>query len=90
LESAASNVEDKNRVSEKTEKDIETEDETIKVVRKRWYVVNTYSGHENKVKNNLLTRTKSLGIENRIFQVEIPEEKVMEIKVLLNILSLSS
>lgn len=50
------------------------------VARKRWYVVHTYSGHESKVKNNLLRRVESMGMENRIFQVEVPEEKVIEIK----------
>jgi len=50
------------------------------VAKKRWYVVNTYSGHESKVKSNLLRRVESMGMENRIFQVEVPEEKVIEIK----------
>lgn len=47
---------------------------------KRWYVVHTYSGHENKVKENLLRRVESMNMENRIFQIEVPEEKVIEIK----------
>lgn len=50
------------------------------IAKKRWYVVNTYSGHEGKVKSNLLRRVESMGMENRIFQVEVPEEKVIEIK----------
>lgn len=53
---------------------------TQTVSRKRWYVVHTYSGHESKVKANLLRRVESMGMENRIFQVEVPEEKVIEIK----------
>lgn len=47
---------------------------------KRWYVVHTYSGHENKVKENLLRRVESMKMENSIFQVEVPEEKVIELK----------
>lgn len=47
---------------------------------KRWYVVHTYSGHENKVKKDLMSRIESLNMENRIFQIEVPEEKVIEIK----------
>lgn len=47
---------------------------------KRWYVVHTYSGYENKVKDNLLRRVNSMEMENRIFQVEVPEEKVIELK----------
>lgn len=47
---------------------------------KRWYVINTYSGHENKVKQNLLRRSESMGMDNRIFSIEVPEEKVIELK----------
>ena len=36
--------------------------------QKLWYVVNTYSGHESKVKENLLMRTESMGMENNIFR----------------------
>ena len=47
---------------------------------KKWYVVHTYSGHENKVKENLLRRLETMNMENLIFQIEVPEEKVIEIK----------
>ena len=36
---------------------------------KKWYVVNTYSGHENKVKEKLEMRTVSMGMEDYIFRV---------------------
>ena len=42
---------------------------------KQWYVVNTYSGHENKVKEKLEMRTNSMGMENYIFRVIVPETK---------------
>ena len=42
---------------------------------KKWYVVNTYSGHENKVKEKLEMRTVSMGMEDYIFRVIVPEEK---------------
>ena len=42
---------------------------------KKWYVVNTYSGHENKVKEKLEMRTNSMGMENYIFRVIVPETK---------------
>lgn len=45
-----------------------------------WYVINSYSGHEKKVKANLATRTNSMHMEDRIFDVVIPTEKVVEIK----------
>lgn len=47
---------------------------------KKWYVVNTYSGHENKAKEKLEMRTVSMGMEDYIFRVIVPEEKVIEEK----------
>ncbi len=47
---------------------------------KRWYVVNTYSGHENKVKEKLEARAVSTGMEDYIFRVVVPETKEIEIK----------
>ncbi len=45
-----------------------------------WYVVHSYSGYENKVKANLETRIKSMHLEDKIFDVEIPMEEVVEFK----------
>ena len=45
-----------------------------------WYVVHTYSGYENKVKQNLLQRIEAMGLEDMIFKIEIPTETVTEIK----------
>jgi transcriptional antiterminator NusG len=45
-----------------------------------WYVVHTYAGYENKVKANLRSRINSMQMENKIFDVVIPMEDVMEIK----------
>ena len=46
----------------------------------RWYVVNTYSGHENKVKHNLEHRVVSLGQKRAVRQVVVPTETVSEMK----------
>jgi transcriptional antiterminator NusG len=46
----------------------------------RWYVVNTYSGHENKVKQNLEHRASSLGQRRALRQVVVPTETVSEMK----------
>ena len=46
----------------------------------RWYVVNTYSGHEKKVKQNLEHRTTSLGQQRNVRQIVIPTENVSEMK----------
>lgn len=47
---------------------------------KEWYVVHTYSGHENKVKLALEKRIENSGLANKIFQVKIPTVEVPEIK----------
>jgi transcription termination/antitermination protein NusG len=46
----------------------------------RWYAVNTYSGHENKVKQNLEHRVVSLGQQQRVRQIVIPTEQISEMK----------
>lgn len=47
-------------------------------MEKLWYVVNTYSGHEAKVKERLEQRTVSMGFEDYIFRIIVPEETVIE------------
>lgn len=47
---------------------------------KRWYVIHTYSGYENKVKLNLEGKKQSLGMEDQIFRIEIPVDKETEVK----------
>ena len=49
-------------------------------MQKEWYVVNTYSGHENKVKEKLEMRASSMGMEDYIFRVVVPEVKQIEVK----------
>ncbi|MFH1150628.1 MAG: transcription termination/antitermination protein NusG [Actinomycetota bacterium] len=46
----------------------------------RWYVVHTYSGYENKVKNNLEHRIESMHMQDKIFEVVVPTEDVLEYK----------
>jgi len=45
-----------------------------------WYVVHSYAGYEKKVKGNLQNRIASLNMEDYIFQIEVPEEEITEIK----------
>ncbi len=47
---------------------------------KSWYVVHTYSGYENKVKANLEKRVESMGMQDKIFRVVVPEEVEVEMK----------
>ena len=49
-------------------------------MEKEWYVVNTYSGHENKVKEKLEMRASTMGLEDYIFRVVVPEQTEVEIK----------
>ncbi len=49
-------------------------------MQKEWYVVNTYSGHENKVKEKLEMRSNSMGMEDYILRVVVPEQTEVEIK----------
>ena len=48
--------------------------------RKRWYIVHTYSGHENKVKVNLEKRIEFMNMGDKIFRVEVPEKTVSKVK----------
>ena len=48
--------------------------------KKQWYVVNTYAGHENRVKENLLRRVESMGLQDYLFRVIVAEEKEIEYK----------
>jgi transcriptional antiterminator NusG len=52
----------------------------LRVAPGDWYVVHSYAGYEKKVKGNLQNRIQSLNMEDYIFQIEVPEEEVMEIK----------
>ena len=53
---------------------------TLRTALGDWYVVHSYAGYEKKVKGNLHNRIASLNMEDFIFQIEVPEEEVMEIK----------
>ena len=46
----------------------------------RWFVIHSYAGYENKVKTNLESRIASMNMEERIYEVVIPMEEVVEIK----------
>ncbi len=48
--------------------------------KKEWYVVNTYAGHENRVKDNLEKRIATMGISDYLFKVVVAEEVQIEVK----------
>ncbi len=65
---------------EETAQQEESSEETQPDDGRRWYVIHTYSGYENKVKKNLEQRIKTMGMQDRIFQVIVPTEEVVELK----------
>ncbi len=70
-------------ISESEEDADEAEEEEApppKDPRRKWYVIHTYSGYENKVKMNLMRRINSLGMQDKIYQVLVPTEEEIEFK----------
>ena len=53
---------------------------TEQLNKKEWYVVNTYAGHENRVKDNLEKRLETMGISDNLFRIVVAEETQIEIK----------
>ncbi len=64
---------------EKQEQDVQVESD-IRDDDRRWYVIHTYSGYENKVKQNLLHRIETMEMRDQIFNVIVPTEEEIEIK----------
>lgn len=61
----------------------ETHEESLKTKKapeKRWYIVNTYSGYENKVKVNLEKRIEYMNMGEKIFRVEVPQKTITQVK----------
>nr|WP_202456260.1 MULTISPECIES: transcription termination/antitermination protein NusG [unclassified Streptomyces] len=54
--------------------------EELRTLPGEWYVIHTYAGYENRVKTNLEQRAVSLNVEDFIFQAEVPQEEVAQIK----------
>ncbi|MFF2367061.1 transcription termination/antitermination protein NusG [Streptomyces sp. NPDC058122] len=80
-------VEDED-ASEEAEPEVEAEPvdpvtalrEELRLLPGEWYVIHTYAGYENRVKTNLEQRAVSLNVEDFIFQAEVPQEEVAQIK----------
>lgn len=70
--------------AEKAEAEAKAEAENVekqaKKNQKRWYIVHTYSGHENKVKVNLEKRIEYMNMGEKIFRVEVPQKTVTQMK----------
>ncbi|MBR6301957.1 transcription termination/antitermination protein NusG [bacterium] len=57
-----------------------TEAKDAKKNQKRWYIVHTYSGYENKVKVNLEKRIEYMNMGDKIFRIEVPQKTVTQMK----------
>ncbi|MFE1312343.1 MULTISPECIES: transcription termination/antitermination protein NusG [unclassified Streptomyces] len=92
-EEAAVHVEDEDEAEETVETEEEVEAEAaapvdpvealraeLRSLPGEWYVIHTYAGYENRVKTNLEQRAVSLNVEDYIFQAEVPQEEVVQIK----------
>ncbi len=85
-EAVSAESEDARSVSEESEESEEEQDAGVKAVQEfsnslrtlegKWYVLHTYSGYEKRVKTNVESRVASFGMEDKIFQIEVPMEEV--------------
>ena len=57
-------------------KAVEEFSKSLRTLDGKWYVLHTYSGYEKRVKTNIESRVQSFGLEDQIFQVEVPMEEV--------------
>lgn len=57
-------------------KAVEEFSKSLRTLEGKWYVLHTYSGYEKRVKTNVESRVASFGMEDKIFQVEVPMEEV--------------
>lgn len=55
---------------------VEEFSKSLRTLEGNWYVLHTYSGYEKRVKTNVESRIQSFGLENKIFQIEVPMEEV--------------
>ena len=65
---------------EKALEQAEAEEHEAKKNKKRWYIVHTYSGYENKVKVNLEKRVEYMNMGDKIFRIEVPQKTVVQVK----------
>ena len=74
--------EDKLAEQQAAEAEVQAQEEAKKAKNneKRWYIVHTYSGHENKVKVNLEKRIEYMNMGEKIFRIEVPQKTVTQIK----------
>lgn len=83
---AAGQVDDEEAAAEEAEEELSVEEQKARFIAELksepgdWYVIHSYAGYENKVKQNLEYRIQSLNMEDYIFRIEVPMEEVSEVK----------
>ncbi len=78
---AKKKLEENFTVEEIEQQEVAVEQEKpTKQAQKRWYIVHTYSGHENKVKVNLEKRVEYMDMGEKIFRVEVPQKTITQVK----------
>ena len=71
------NIVNEEFIEESTEETVKSSE---KKNQKRWYIVHTYSGYENKVKSNLEKRIEYMNMGDKIFRIEVPQKTVVQMK----------
>ena len=71
---------EKQELLEEKQAELSASHSSSKEPKKRWYVVHTYSGHENKVKVNLEKRIEYMNMGDKIFRVEVPQKTITKVK----------
>ena len=75
-EQTAETTEDEDTEQDAGAKAVEEFSKSLRTLEGKWYVLHTYSGYEKRVKPNVASRVASFGMEDKIFQVEVPMEEV--------------
>ena len=75
-ESDEDDAEDEGETVDPGTKAVEEFAKSLRTLEGKWYVVHTYSGYEKRVKTNVESRIASFGLEDKIFQIEVPMEEV--------------
>ena len=74
-EQTAETTEDEDTEQDAGAKAVEEFSKSLRTLEGKWYVLHTYSGYEKRVKTNVESRVASFGMEDKIFQVEVPMEE---------------
>lgn len=75
-EQTAETTEDEDTEQDAGAKAVEEFSKSLRALEGKWYVLHTYSGYEKRVKTNVESRVANFGMEDKIFQVEVPMEEV--------------